>query len=96
MTEFEDFMIERNDELEQAAYALLWHMIHLGADASEMSEIWTDVDMAQIGPLLADAEDILSQVGIPVCHPHYGEDETPCFLTGDCKFSSCPMRQNNT
>lgn len=94
MSEFEDFLIARNDELEQTAYALLWHMTHPGAEISEMGATWTDFDMAQIGPLLANAEDVLSQSGFPACHPYCGEDETPCFLTGDCKFSPCPMRDN--
>lgn len=90
--DFEDFLIAQNDELEQTAYALLWRMTHPGADISEMNAVWTDFDMAQIGPLLADAGDILLQSGFPVCHPYFGESETPCFLAGDCKFSPCPMR----
>lgn len=90
--DFEDFLIAQNDKLEQTAYALLWRMTHPRTDISEMNEIWTDFDMAQIGPLLADAEGILLQSGFPVCHPYFGESETPCFLVGDCKFSPCPMR----
>ncbi len=94
MSDFERFLIARNDELEQTAYALLWHMTHPGADIADMVAAWGDFDMAQIGPLLEGADNILSQSGFPVCHPYYGEGETPCFLTGDCKFSPCPMRDN--
>lgn len=94
MSEFEDFLIARNDELEQTAYGLLWRMTHPKAAASEMGVRWTDFDMAQIGPLLEDVEDILGQIGTPSCHPYYDEAQTPCFMAGNCKFSPCPMRTN--
>ena len=92
MSDFERFLIARDDELEQTAYTLLWHMLNPGADIKNVIYAWGEFDMAQIGPLLESAEDILSQSGIPVCHPYYGENETPCYLTGDCEFSACPMK----
>lgn len=87
MSDFEDFLIAQNDGLDQAAYELLWRMTHPDADISEMDAVWTDFDMAQIGPLLDYAEDVLNQAGIPACHPYYEEAGTPCFLVGTCKFS---------
>lgn len=94
MSDFERFLIARNDALEQVACALLWHMSHPGTDASETDGDPALHDMALIGPLLDVAEEILEDAGHAVCHPYYGEDETPCYLTDTCHFALCPMRKS--
>lgn len=94
MSEFEDFLIAQNDELEQTAYELLWRMTHPGADVSEMDDAREDFGIAQIGPLVEAAEDILQAGNTHCCHPYFDDSNTPCFLAGDCRFSPCPMKDN--
>lgn len=91
MSDFESFLAGRNDVLEETAHVLLWHMTHPNAEPSEAGGDYKLYDMAQIGPLLDAAEEILEGAGHAVCYPYYGEQEKPCYLTGECGFSPCPM-----
>ena len=73
---FEDFVTARNDEIDNAAHALLCAL-----STSDLS--W---DMEKIGALVDYAEGLLTERGADVCHPFYeGEDETPCIRGADCK-----------
>lgn len=94
MSDFERFLIARNDALEQTACALLWRMTHPGADASETEEDPALYDMALTGPLLDAAGKLLRRAGYAVCHPYHDEEDNPCFLTGGCGFFPCPMRKS--
>lgn len=91
MSDFEGFLIERNDKLEQTAHELLWHMTHPNAEPSEANGDYKLYDMAQIGPLLDAAEEVLENAGINTCRPYYVENEVPCYLSGTCSFTPCPM-----
>ena len=96
MSDFDGFLIDRNDKLEQIAHDLLWHMTHPDKEAPETNEDYKLYDMAQIGPLLDAAEEILDNAGISTCRPYYVENEEPCYLSGTCSFTPCPMCESQT
>ena len=80
---FEDFVTARNDEIDNAAHALLCAL-----STSDLS--W---DMEKIGALVDYAEGLLTERSVDVCHPFYeGEDETPCIKGADCKNPHCAFR----
>lgn len=77
---FEDLLTVRNNEIDQAAFALLCALT-----SSELA--W---DMEKIGTLVDSAEALLAQRGIDTCRPFYeGDEEVPCIFGADCKNPSC-------
>lgn len=91
MSDFESFLTERNDVLDEAAHALLWRITHPDTESPETDADEKLYDMAQIGPLLDAAEEILENAGINTCRPYYVENEVPCYRSGACSFTPCPM-----
>jgi|GEM_PF-1694399 len=80
---FEGFLTARNDEIDNAAYALLCALA-----GSELA--W---DMEKIGNLVDDAEALLTERGVDTCRPFYeGDEEMPCFAGSDCKNLACAFR----
>lgn len=80
---FEDFLTARNDEIDQAAFALLCAL-------SGSQLVW---DMEKIGTLVDAAEALLTERGVNTCRPFYeGEDETPCISGKDCENPMCAFR----
>ena len=80
---FEDFATARNDEIDNAAHALLCAL-------STPDLAW---DMEKIGALADYAEGLLTERGVDVCHPFYeGDDEIPCISGTDCKNPFCAFR----
>ena len=96
MVDFEGFLIERNDKLEQTAHELLWHMTHPNREPSEAAGDYKLYDMAQLGPLLDVAEELLESARINTCRPYHVEGEVPCYLSGSCSFTPCPMCESQT
>lgn len=76
---FDDFLVERNDEIYELAADLL-------AKLSGKMHLY---DIAQIAPVVDAAESVLSDA----CYPFFGEDETPCYLTGECKREDCLFKK---
>lgn len=80
---FEDFLTERNDEIDRAAFALLCAL-----SGSKLA--W---DMEKIGTLVDSAESLLAERGVDTCRPFYeGDEEVPCISGADCKNPSCVFR----
>ena len=80
---FENFLTEHNDEIYNAAHALL----------CALSKPDLEWDMEKIGSLVDDAETLLAERGIETCYPYYeGEDEIPCIKGSDCKNRHCAYR----
>lgn len=88
-TTFDDFLTERNDELDNAAYGLALKM--LGLDSQPDSETAFPWDMEIIGAILESAQDILEEHGYAVCWP-YHEDDVPCHQTATCKKADCLLK----
>ena len=95
---FEDYMSERNDQIDNAAYRLL--LLMAGADENEVDELIekdnapVEWDMELIGEVVTTAEEMLEKNGYAFCHPFYeGDSETPCFKGKDCVNPNCPFRK---
>ncbi|WP_455436350.1 hypothetical protein [Hungatella hathewayi] len=86
---FDNFLVERNDVLDNAAYGLALKM--LGLDNQPDSESAFPWDMEIIGAMLESAQDILKEHGYAVCWP-YHEDDVPCCQTASCKKADCLLK----
>lgn len=86
---FDDFLAERNDELDNAAYGLALTM--LGLDNQPDRETAFPWNMEIIGAMLENTQDILKEHGYAVCWP-YHEDEVPCCQTASCKKADCLLK----
>lgn len=85
--DFEDFLTERMDELDNAVYALLRQFLLLDAEAAFP---W---DMEIIGTVSDQIEDILAEHGYFPCRPYYeGDNRLPCFRGADCQRPDCPLK----
>lgn len=76
---FDDFLVERNSEIYELAADLLRKL--------EDNERIYEID--KIAPVVDAAESVLSDA----CYPFFGEDETPCYLTGECKREDCLFKK---
>lgn len=86
---FEDFLVERNDELDNAAHELALLMLSANSTPLEGSEFpW---NMEIIGAILESIKSILEERGYLTCWP-YHENETPCMDTDSCKYEHCPLK----
>ena len=72
---FDDFLVERNGEIYELAADLLRKL--------ECSGRIYEID--KIAPVVEVAESVLSDA----CYPFFGDNETPCYLTGECKREDC-------
>lgn len=84
LNDFEDFLCDRNDEIDNAAYNLC--AVLLGKDAKQLeSEFPWQMDI--VGNITEDVVSILEDHGYPVCWPYYEDTEsgqTPCCATDTC------------
>lgn len=88
---FEDFLAERNDELDNAAYGLAQQMLSAnGVLPSEDEFPW---NMEIIGAILDAAEDVLNEKGYHPCWPYHENEDTPCYVLEDCKHKDCPLKK---
>ena len=86
MNKFENFLTEKNDEIDNAAFALIQAL------AGEEAE-W---DMEIIGDIVDFADVLLIEHGYEVCHPYYeGDDRTACYKGKDCTNVECPLRNKS-
>lgn len=86
---FADFLIRRNDELDNAAHELA--MLMLSANGTPLEDDQFPWNMEIIGAILESAKSILEEHGYPTCWP-YHENETPCKDTDGCKYENCPLK----
>ena len=86
---FDNFLTERNDELDNAAYELALKMLGLNNQPDrETAFPW---NMEIIGAMLESAQDILEEHGYAACWPYY-EDDVPCCQTAACKKTDCLLK----
>lgn len=78
---FEDYMLEQNAKIDEAAYTLL-SMLAI----SNYFERNAGVAMYPIDA----AEAALRDIGIDACYP-YHENEVPCYRSASCGNKHCPF-----
>ena len=95
MQNFENYLCERNDTIDNAAYQLIGVLTAEDPGASlEDDPATPNWDMAIIGEVVdAVKEIIIEKVGY-TCHPFYC-DEVPCYLTDECDIKHCPLRRHD-
>lgn len=89
--DFEDFLVERNDELDNAAHGLA--LLMLSANGTPLAEDEFPWNMEIIGDILESTAGILKEKEHHICWPYHGDDNTPCYALDDCKHKCCPFRQ---
>ena len=88
---FEDFLVYRNNDIPNAAHALLLELLRGDSEAPDEEILpW---DMEVLGEVIDAAEAILEARNMKVCDPFYGDKEKPCYLTGDCKREDCSFKK---
>ena len=89
---FEDFLVERNDAIDNAAYFLALTMLYEGGKFPEGDEFpWS---MEIIGAILESTTKVLEEHGHHACWPYHGnDDDTPCYVLDDCKHKDCPLKR---
>ena len=92
--EFEDFLVNKNDRIDNAAFELINALV----DPTEYDEEETafDWNMEHIGEVVDMVSTYLEEVGFKVCRPYYeGDDRTPCFKCESCTNEACEMRKKS-
>lgn len=88
---FEDFLVERNDALENTAHGLAQLMLSTNGALPDEDEFpWS---MEIIGAILEDTAATLKEKGYHTCWPYYENDDTPCYVLDDCKHKDCPLKK---
>lgn len=86
---FNDFLVERNDAIDNAAYGLALEMLHLrDKPDSETAFPW---NMEIIGAILESTQGVLASYGYAACWP-FREEDVPCFQTASCAKNNCPLK----
>lgn len=86
---FEDFLVARNDVLDNAAHELA--MLMLSANGTPLEDDQFPWDMEIIGAILESIKSILEEEGYQICWPHH-ENTEPCIDTDSCKYEGCPLK----
>ena len=96
MQNFEDYLCERNDTIDNAAYQLIGVLTAEDPGASlEDDPATPNWDMAIIGEVVDAVKEIIIEKGGYTCHPFYC-DSIPCYQTGDCKNQYCAFLQTDS
>ena len=92
MMEFDDFLCEKNDLIDNAAHALICSLVSHNTTCTEDCLEW---NMQHIGAVVMLVERYLAEQGMVCCHPFYeGDDEVPCYrCAGVCEKENCPFKQ---
>jgi len=88
---FEDFLMKRSDELDNAAHGLAQLVLSAnGAIPAEDEFPWS---MEIIGSILEGVATTLKEKGYSICWPYYEDDGAPCYVLDDCKHKDCPLKK---
>ena len=85
MKDFDDYLCQREDDVDNAAYALLCAVANRQLD-------W---DLSIIRPLVEEVANILEDLEIGSCVPYYDDDgfeRRPCYEDEFVECANCPMR----
>ena len=96
MISFEDYLCNRNDAIDNAAYQLIGVLTAEDPGASlEDDPATPNWDMAIIGEVVDAVKEIIQEKAGHTCHPFYC-DSIPCYQTGDCKNQYCAFLQTDS
>lgn len=84
--EFENYLIRKCDEIDNAAFDLINAMYNKG-DSEEIE--W---DMEIIGEVVDVVEETLKSYCFGICRP-FTSNETPCYKTDECGIRNCPFKK---
>lgn len=101
MNMFEDFLCDKNSDIDEAAFKLL---VALGVPLDSAIDVLIEEGTAQqhgiewdqhwISQVVGAAEQVLERMGVGYCHPyHVDDDEKPCYLDGGCEKNGCPFKE---
>lgn len=80
MRNFEDYLCDRNDLIDNTSYDLICALTAKNHHGDQEEDIGTpDWDMKIIGEVVDAVEEVLQEKVGHTCHPYYCE-ETPCYL----------------
>lgn len=88
--EFEEYLVWKNDEIDNAAYAL--SVALLRTDPKKTVQEILPWDMELLASITEATMKVLLKRGKEVCWPYYGENETPCLFSGDCIMQHCYLK----
>lgn len=92
---FENFLIAKNDLIDNAAFELITALISTSNDEENEEVEW---NMEHIGEVVDMVKSYLEEQGFQVCHPYYeadmNTDEKPCCECDSCFNKNCQMRKN--
>ncbi len=89
---FEDYLLFKGDEIDNAAYALAIGLLRTSPEQSNEEILpW---DMAVIVPIIEGAKKALESAGNFVCWPYY-EDEIPCRKINTCHNKCCSYENSS-
>lgn len=84
--DFERYLEYKNDEIDNAAYALAVALMRTHPEQSDSQVLpW---DMSLIAPIVESAKSTLEARGKQTCWPFY-EEVKQCYRTGNCKHRRC-------
>lgn len=85
--DFESYLINKNDEIDNSVFALINAFVRKDGD--------TDVkwNMEVIGEIEEVVEDILTSRYFDICHPFYSDDNIPCYKSDDCWNEACLFKR---
>lgn len=89
--DFDDFLCERNDVVDNAAHDLALAM--LSANGTAPDEAAFPWSMEIIGAILESTMSILDEHGYHACWPYHENDEIPCHSLDKCKNKDCPFKR---
>lgn len=84
--DFERYLECKNDEIDNAAYALAVALLRVHPEQTNEQVLpW---DMSVIVPIIEAAQKELERLGKQVCWPYY-EEAKQCYRTGSCNNKRC-------
>ncbi len=85
---FEDYMLQKNDEIDNAAYALAAALIRTSPEQTNEEVLEWDIDL--ISSITSAAIGELKKFGKDNCYPFTDDKQIPCFRSDHCKNKNCP------
>ena len=100
--EFENFLIAKNDRIDNAAYDLICAIVSPSEYEEDDEDDVVEWDMEHIGEVVDMVKSYLEGAGFKTCHPYYEENDqlgqscrVPCSKSFSCENSSCKFKKKN-
>ena len=100
--EFENFLIAKNDRIDNAAYDLICAIVTPSEYEEDDEEEEVEWDMEHIGEVVDMVKSYLEEAGFKTCHPYCEENDqfgqscrVPCLKSYSCENEKCKFKQKN-